>query len=332
VVVHGHFLNGEEIVVLPQRKGVDTLLGELAIYLLSFKQIIPANAERAREFAFARQLVVRHGLFMDSDELLHMVVSAPLIVDASELREWAMRMKRPEVAYACLYMTAHSFLISGHHGSAANLDNKLMRVIGALGNPISLEVSRAMLSTAVYNGPHVASVRLLIGYLLHRSSTEKVTNAIALRLRPNPPLSAAYLNLEIFVDALHSARFFEVLGKVDEYRSFKDHVKEIRATMWYVAPYSYYLYGKTAPDPLYQKGEAAKMASYAAALTTALPTTTLALSPALLKLAEESNRNAISSVLYVEAYVTAFRRFFRVSIEQNMAKTFGVSRATVALQ
>lgn len=319
----------DAIVKIPIVDGKQHLVGEFALYILSLRQVAPANVERAREFAFARQIIVRHGLFIGSDEKKNMVLRAPLTIDALEVREWALRVKKPEASYACLFATAHSFLISGHHATAANMDNKLAKILGAIGQPVSLEQARSMLSTAVYNGPHVASMILLIAYLLNRANKEKVSNAIALRLRPNPPLSAAYVNLEIFADALNAARFFEVLGRQDEYNSFKENMKEIRRTMWYVAPYSMYLYGKSAPDPSYHKTEAAKLASYASALRTALPNSTLLMSPALEKLAEESNRNAISSALYVEAYVVAFRRLFRVSIEQQMAKSFGIGRAAL---
>jgi hypothetical protein len=183
-----------------------------------------------------------------------------------------------------------------------------------------------MLSTAVYNGPHAASTRVMLGFLMYRNTEEKVSNAIAIRLRPNPPLSAAYCNLEIFADALHAARFFEAIGTIQEYLSFKNHMKEIKATMFYVAPYAKYLYGKSSPDPLNAKAEAGKLGSYAVALNSALPGSTLGMSPALLKLADQQGRNSISAALYVDAYVIGFKRFFSVSVENKIKKLYGVTR------
>jgi hypothetical protein len=318
--------SGEETRALEVKAGKAVMLGELAFYIISFKQVVPANLERAREFAFSRELVLRHGLFMDSTEKMPMTIGETLRFDAEELRLWANKVKKPEVFYACLYASAHSFLISGHHASAANLDNKLAKILGALGEQTTLEAVRNLIPTAVYHGPHPASMRLLLAYLFTRAKTEKITNAIALRLRPNPPLSAAFVNLEIYCDALNAARFFEVFGKQDEYRTFKTNMAEIRRTMWYVAPYSKYLYNKSVEDPQFEKAEAGKLAAYAAALRVALPTSSLAMSPALDKLATESNRNALAATLYVESYVLAFRRFFRFTVEQNMSRAFGVRR------
>jgi hypothetical protein len=212
---------------------------------------------------------------------------------------------------------------SGHHATAANLDNTLCKLYGALGLSLNINIARDMIATAVYNGPHVGSMRLTYAYLLMRNARQKISGALAYRLFPNPPMSAAYCNLELFMDSLNAALFFDVLDKKSEYLSFKQNMKEIRETMWYVAPYSIYMFGKTTPDPTYAKAQAATLAAYASAIGDALPNTSLTMSPALMKLANEANRNSISSALYVRAYSGAFVRYFRQSIETSLMKKFG---------
>lgn len=316
----------EKTCKLEIKVGKNDIVGELAFYLLSLKQVQTSNIERARDFAFMRLLVLRHALSLTSDELCPMTCNSVLTVDPAEINEWFSKVRQPEKYYSFLYVSMISFLKSGHHASAANLDNTLVKVMSAMGSPISLEVARNWIPCAVYFGPHVASVRMLYAYLLFRSKSTPVSNAIALRMAPNPPLASGYCNLEIFIDALHSAGFFDALGTADEYRHFKDNMKEIRSSMHYVAPYAFYLYGKSAPDPLFIKQEAGKLAAYASALKDALPGTSLIMSPALMKLAGESSRNSISATLHVQGFASAFQRFFRITVEQSLAKRLGVTR------
>jgi hypothetical protein len=313
------------------KSGKEALTSELAFYFLSFKQITPNTVDRAREFAFARLLVVRHGLHIDSKEMTAMLIGEPLICDIAECKYFVEQLRSPEKGYACLYASVISFMKSGHHATAHNLPNTLQKVLGAIGITVQLDVVRNMIPTAVYHGPHVASMRLLHAYLMYKNKVDKVTNAIAYRLHPNPPGAAAYCNLELFIDSLNNARFFEVLGKEQEYRTFKEAMKQIKDSMWYVAPYSYYLFGKSSPDPLALKAEAAKLASYAAALSVALPNSSLIPSPALKKLAESEAKNSISAQLYVQAYASGFARFFRHTIEGSIAKKFGVPRGQITL-
>lgn len=300
------------------------LLSEFAFYFLSFKQINATTPQQARWFAQSRQLILRHGLFIESTEKTVFEAKTDVVVDLSEIDQWAVFLKAPEAAYASFYTTCHSFLQAGHHATAANLDLKHQKILGALGIAVSLDVARQMMAPLVYQGPHVASFRVLLAYCLWRLQREKVSNAIAVRLQPTPPLAVAYVNLEIFMDALHAARFFEALKRDHEYKEFKKSMAEIRSTMYYVAPYSFYLYGKTAPDPVFHKNNAAKLASYAAALKTALPGSTLVLSPALMKLADDQARNSIANQMLVEAYVAGFRRFFRVLVQNEMTKSFNI--------
>lgn len=293
-------------------------LREFGVYCLSLKQITGTTAERAQEFAMTRMLLVRHGLLHDSQEIVPMNMTDRIAVDMTEAKNFISACRQPEMYYMCLYAAVISFQKSGHHATAANLDNTLQKLLGSISIVASREHVRSLLSSAVYNGTHPASMRLMIAYCHHRVVTMKLSGAIAYRLVAQPPLAVAYHNLEIFMDALSASDFFKVLDRVHEYSSFKDHMKTIRSTMWYVAPYSLYLYNKTAPDPSYAKQEAAKLASYAAAINTALPNTTLVFSPALRKLASQAAVNSISATLLVEGYVDAFRRFFKQTVTRTL--------------
>jgi hypothetical protein len=324
-------ITGEQSTPLLLKEGMQAVFGEFLIYFISLKQIVPTVPERAREFAMSRMLIVRHGLFIDSKEVSDLHVKSALEIPATELQEFESQYSAPERYYACMYASVISFLKSGHHATAANLDNTVMRVLGALGININLDMARNLIPTAVYNGPHVGSMRLQYAYLLYKNATEKVTNAIAYRLHPNPPGAAPYCNLEIFIDALNAAKFFDFLDRNAEYNTFKSLMREIRRTMYYAAPYSNYLFGKSVEDPSNIKSEAAKMASYATAIQGVLPGTTLLLSPSLMKLAQLQGVNDISSNLLVNAYVTGFTRYFKHTIESNMARKYGVRRDEIRL-
>lgn len=304
---------------------------ELVMYAMSARQITGVSIERVREFAATRMLIIRHGLIHDSTEVSIMEPKAPLIFEQAELSQWLMICKKPEMYYMCMTVAVVSFLKSGHHASAANLDNTLEKMLGAVSISVGREQSRNLLSTAVYNGTHPASMRLLVAYCMHRIQSKKLSAAISYRLSTAPPMAMGYHNLELFMDALNASEFFDTLNRTHEYRAFKEHMVTIRRTMWYVAPYSLYLYGKTMPDPTYAKQEAAKYAAYAAAITQALPDTTLVFSPALRKMAQQAAVNSISAQLVVQAYVEAFRRFFRLMITSDMAEKKKIKAQTAAM-
>jgi len=304
-----------------------SLLGELAIYMLSFHQLSGVSAERAREYAFTRTLVVRHELFLDNDEISPMAIDGNLETSMTEVVEWARMVRQPEKFYTCMYAACASFIRSGHHATAANLDNHLCKMLAAINVQVNKEHARQLLNTSVYNGTHPASMRLMLAYCMWRGRKQKISAAISYRLHSAPPFAMAYTNLEIFMDALHAADFFFVLNRESEYRSFKEHLRTIKESMYYVAPYADYLYGKTAAEPSYERSEAAKSAAYAAALNSALPSTTLVFSPALKKLSEQASVNSIGAQLMVEGYAEAFRRYFKTTISKTLTDrkkiTFG---------
>lgn len=254
-------------------------------------------------------------------------MKADVQVNKEVLKIFTDNYRKLERYYIMMYVSAVSFLKSGHHASAANLDNTTMRMLQAVNIPCTLDTARSMLPCGVYAGPHASSMRLLIGYLLHRNVTQKVSNAIAYRLAPNPPNAAGYCNLELFIEALNAAGFFYALDRLQEYNEFKRNMREIRSSMWYVAPYSHYLYNKTSPDPLDVKASVGKLAAYAAGIGHALPNSSLNISPSLKKLADAQKVNSIAGPLVVQAYSAAFTRWARMTIETALKKKYGVRTA-----
>jgi hypothetical protein len=315
--------SGEDVFNLHAKEDAKAMIGEFAFYMLSLKQIVVNSMDRAKEFAASRTLVLRHGLFVDSKEVSPFTITDELRYNIDDLRAFVDFYHRNEKYYIGMYCSVISFLKSGHHATAANLDNTLQKMLSAVNIPTSLEGARAMIPCMVYNGPHVASMRLLYAFLLKRNTDEKITNSISYRLSPNPPLSAAYCNLEIFIEALAAAGFFEALGRNAELASFRANMEEIKATMYFCSPYAHYLYGRDIPDPQHLKSEVAKLAAYASALGTALPNSSLVLSPSLKKLAEENARNSISATLYVSSFAAAFTHWCRGTIEQSLKKKLG---------
>lgn len=302
------------------KPGKLNMLRELTMYVLSLRQIMGVSPDRAREFAMTRMLIVRHGLIHDTKEVSLMEPKIPFVQSMDDVVNWLGMCRKPETFYMCMMTAVISFLKSGHHASAANLDNTLEKLLGAISIPTNRESSRNLLMTSVYNGTHPASMRLLMAYCLHRVQTKKLSGAISYRLATSPPLAMGFNNLEIFMDALNAAEFFAMMGRTAEYTTFKDHMRTIRSSMWYVAPYSLYLFGKTKPDPLYAKGEAAKLAAYAAAISSALPNSTLIYSPALRKMANQASVNSISAQLMIEGYVDAFRQFFKRTVARTLTE------------
>jgi hypothetical protein len=316
--------NGQTFFPLTVKGSKKAVMAELAFFVLSYNQVRTTNPDRSAEFAFTRMLSLRYGLFADSDELATFHLRGPIAVPKDVLRLFTDNYRRNEKYYILMYASAISFLKSGHHASAANLDNTIMKMMQAVNIPCTLDAARQMIATGVYAGTHAASMRLLIGYLLHRNVTQKVTNAVAYRLAPNPPNAAGYCNLELFIEALNAAGFFYALDRVQEYNEFKRNMREIRATMWYVAPYSMYLYNRNVQDPLDIKASVAKLASYAAGISHALPSSSLNISPSLKKLADAQKVNSIAGPLFVQAYSAAFTRWARMTIESALKKKYGV--------
>jgi hypothetical protein len=304
----------------------DNVVKELLLFASMHKHTTHALAEHNYEVAFARMLVLRHSLHAGSTEKCLFNISNGLVFDLPALQFFLTTLRKPEPIYSGLFTSVLSFLKSGHHANAFNIDRWYMRILDSLGTSIDLTRSARMVNSVVYYGSHPAYMLLLCNYLYHRSKAENMTGAITYRMFPVPPMFSGLCNLELFMDALQATGFFELMSKGDEYTEFKTHMSTIRSSMHLCAPYAHYLYGQSQDQPVESKNLAAKYASYATAIDAVLPNGTLNLSPSLRKLAENQGRNAIAANLQVEAFVKAYRQYHATLIEGKMRASVAVPR------
>jgi hypothetical protein len=302
------------------------LATELALWATMHKHSSHPNPSHNYEVAFTRLMSIRHGLIMGSTELCLFKSVKGLSLNADAITWYVNSYRKPEIYYAGLYISAISFLKSGHHANAFGIDNWVSKIAGALGIVIDQTTAQRYVNSIVYWGAHPANMLLLVNFLNMNAKMEKISGSITYRMHPVPPMFAAYCNLEVFIDALALTGFFTYTGKQKDYDVFKANMRTIKSQMHFCAPYAYYLYGESHDDPIGAKQVVGSFAAYAMAIDTVLPRGTLNLSPALRKLADNEGRNTIAAQLQVEAFVRAYRQFHAQLITANLLKSIGGRR------
>jgi len=313
--------NGKVINLGVDEEALD-MVRDFCLYAIGCAQSGENSNQLVTDFAFSRLLIYRHRLFEDGGEVQAFLQAKPFELTEELFNTFIDLMLKPESIYASVFTACISFKKAGHHASTFNLDNTLVKINGALGDPISLPVAQTRLKGSTYHGSHPASMRLLIAYVMHRSAEDKMSGAIMLRMFPNPPGYAAICNLEIYIDALEQTGFFKYMDRQKEYVGYKKSMEVVRGVMHFCAPYSRYLYGRVEQDPEVERNNALRLVAYAAALQNVMPGSTLRMSPALVKQAANAAANMIGAALDVEAFVSAYRRFFRQLVEGQMTRSY----------
>jgi hypothetical protein len=296
---------------------------EFALFALLHKQAGSSIEEHNWEVGFTRVLLVRHALLTGSTERQHMNMNRAITMSSAAIDYFYLNFKKPETIYSCMYLSAISFLKSGHHATALNIDKWLEKILGSLGIQADASKCQRLINSSVYWGTHPANMLYLVTFMYHRAKQEKITGALAYRMRPVPPTFAAYCNLELYIDALNATGFFDLMDIKNKYVEFKVNLKIIKTNMHLSSPYAHYLYGETRDDPSSSKSAVAAFGAYAVAIDAVLPNGTLNLSPALRKLAENEGKNSINAKIQVDAFVKAYRRFYSQIVEGNLTKTLG---------
>jgi hypothetical protein len=318
-----------DCVVKPANDGIAK---EFAMFALMHKQSAHPLAEHNFEVAFTRVLVIRHALITGSKECAAMTVDEPIPVDVAAIDFFVASLRKPELFYAGIFMSAISFLKSGHHATTFNIEYAYQKVLSSMSIQVDVSKAARMVNSIVYWGTHPANMLLLVNYMYHRAKHEKMSGALTYRMHPVPPMFAGYCNLELFIDAIHVTGFFELMNSEAEYDDFKRNMSIIRSKMHLCAPYAYYLFGVIEDDPTDAKNEVAKFAAYATSIDAVLPGGTLNLSPSLRKLAQEQGKNSIAASLQIDAFVRAYRRFFGQIIEGKMRAALPKARQQALLE
>eukprot|EP01111_Echinosteliopsis_oligospora_P005422 TRINITY_DN1873_c0_g1_i2.p1 TRINITY_DN1873_c0_g1~~TRINITY_DN1873_c0_g1_i2.p1 ORF type:complete len:670 (+),score=60.46 TRINITY_DN1873_c0_g1_i2:183-2192(+) len=298
-----------------------SVANDLFMYAVSAAQCGETNERDISQFAMTRSVVVRHKLMSDGGETAIMTdrTNSNFVLSATMCERFYDYIEKPEEIYIGLFASIVSFLESGHHATAAHMAVRLIRMMSAVGVNMTLEESAKALRSITYHGSHPASMRFLYCYLLHRSSSDGITKAISQRISRPPPTFAAAMNLEIFLDSLHYADFFKFFRMEKKYHEFKDAARQIKQVMDLASPYAHYLYGESRQidERLMQK--ALELAAYAVAVKSAMPESTLAISPALMKAAKNASVNSLVAFFQVDAFSTAYRQYLRVDITRRLA-------------
>lgn len=307
-----------------EKPGTEMDRKDLAFYIHSLAQTSETDQLARKTFAMCRTLVWKHGLFLDSEET-HFSKPNPeenkkYVPSADDLKGFDDLYANPERYFALALVSAISFLKSGHHATAYGLPNQLSRVLNALQDTVDPAQIGTLIRAGVYHGFHVASMRQLIAYIKHLAKTGELSGAIAYRLNAVPPMFAGYANLALVIEALNKAKFFEYTNNKALYIEFMTAYTTIREKMHYCAPYSKYLYGRYDGSLDKEKEICTKMAAFASAIDSVMPTSTLRESPSLRKLVSASTSNDLVASLLVEGYITAFRKYFRTGIENAFNK------------
>jgi hypothetical protein len=305
---------------------------QLAIYLFNRAQAAQAREEENHMFAMARLHVTLNKQYIDSTEVQIMKNVHIAYPNENLISVFHDSFSRPEIWQLLEHAIAISFLRSGHHATAYNMYNVLLRILGSLNQTVTNDFVQAYLRAYVYHGGHVGSTRVQILQSWAKASTNNFIGSIAYRLHPAPPMFATYTNLELYIDQLNLIGFFEYMNKQAEYTLFKSAMNAIKKKMHFAAPYSNYLYGRTEADPTAEKAIAIKVAAYATAIAAVMPNSSLLESPALQKLVTQTSDNTISANLLIEAYVTAYRSFHRRIVEQRLSQRVSGGGSLTPLQ
>lgn len=305
---------------------------EAGLWIYFSQQSAETDANVTLAFASTRVTLMKYGLFVDSDEMVKCAPVAEHDVTLASVSKLESHFEFPDTWLTGIVVSAISYLKSGHHATATGLTNQMTRILNALGISTATLEPEMLIRASVYHGAHVGSMRLIICFLREMARSEALSGAIGYRLYPVPPMFAAYCNLEVFIESLNASNFFKFMDREHEYKKFKDAMTDIRKDMHYCAPYSAYLYGEVRKDPQSAKALAAELASYASAIASIMPNSSLIASPSLHKLAEQNSQNSISAKLMVDAYVSGYRRFFRSMMMTSLqTKMIGSKAPSIGL-
>jgi hypothetical protein len=299
-------------------------LAEEIFWLAIRSQVTVGTDDQKDNFASTRLMIARNGWYHDSEEVRRPTGGIHVAWDTSRVDAMVSLQEHPELYEIPFAVALISYMESGHHANAFNISKKAARISSALGMPRDAAFWEANKDSMIYHGTHPADLRLVLASYRLRAASGNLTFAIARRLTRPAPGTAAYINLSHYIEALAATPFFAATDRERELTIFRQSIARIKSKNWAKAPYSAYLYGESIPlDP----GDDQVMshhAAYAAAIKDVMPDSTIGMSPALSKLAENAAVNSVTAKLHVGAFVKAYKEFLERIVRRRLAGDTGV--------
>lgn len=278
-------------------------------------------------------LCIRRGLYVDSeevnrarnlDDLADGMVTEFTLARAQAVAEAFNDQIAVEITHV---MRIHSFMKSGHHGTAAGLPHTGTKIAAALGN-VRLSNLTVMLAEgpgAVYHMAHGASTRLSYLYYCDRAATTDLSYAISRRLCPPAPGTTAYILAKKFFDALSRGNFWRLLRLNDLHSAFNAAYATWHPNCHLEAPYAQYMYGVRAQPDEHFRAVSDDIMAYARQIQVIMPSSSMAKSVALHKVADAAANNDAVAYYHVSGYANALSTYTTRTVRSKMVTQSGMA-------
>jgi len=228
-----------------------------------------------------------------------------------------------------IFAVVVSYLKSGHHITAANLQNTVVKMLGAMSDSLVTDPSHVqkMMVFAGYYGSHCGSIRLMVSRAYDQAQGGALSFALSRRLYPVPPGAVSTVTAMIFLSALDRANFFRMINRQHEYISLVNTYRTWVTNMHLRSACSLYMYGRSMPEDQNMTAKMNSFLPYAHAIRDVMPHSSLAQSVALKRDAKAAADNDIIGVTITSAFGAAIgataTRSFRSVMEATNALRIG---------
>lgn len=246
----------------------------------------------------------------------------PLVLHGFMLMNMLDELTHPNRVVVAIATTVTSYLKSGHHSTAAHLDNTAARMLMALRDDSMIDVTElpGFLGLAVHYGTHPLDMRLLVTLLRHLNCYGMVNGAIGKRLAPEGPGNVAIVLGYRALTELKTAGFFQAVGRTLEMEQADAAFAEWSTTRWMETPYAMYLYGQSrAPDEVLRR-RILDLFPLLDSLKDIMPNSTYHLSVALTKEVRSGAVNSIVAGLQVRAFARAFSQYLEGTVTRALTR------------
>jgi uncharacterized protein YejL (UPF0352 family) len=211
---------------------------------------------------------------------------------------------------------------SGHHSTAARLDNTLAKMLLSMRDESQLDGGEmpGFLGLAVHYGTHTFDMRLIFALFRHLNCYGLVNGAIGKRLAPEGPGNVAVVIGFKALTELNEAGFFRAVGRMSDYEDAKNAYELWAPTRWMELPYAAYMFGSSrAPDER-TKQVITGLFPLLSTMKEVMPDSTYLGSIALNKEVTSASVNSIVAGLEVRAFARAFSQYLESSVTRALTR------------
>jgi len=323
-----------EVLEMSKNGSDDSYLAALAKYALAAHTLNCVQKSGAPtvglvDFAVARMNIINHNLIGESREVLAhsgMLWGALSLARSVALLDGVCEDVVGQVQHAASHV---SFMKSGHHASANNIGNTLVRLMEAVDIPYDISDLPERLAFGTYYGTKPADQRAVAVFLRYKYAQNELSFAIGRRLNPNGPGTVSMHLLSMVMEQLHHAKFFKFLEREEQYNHFMAVYNQYKLNAHLEVPYAQFFYGESKAESVLAKQSVSPMYAYAAALGSAMPNSTFAGSVALNRDASAAANNTITAVLEVKSFVVTYQGYLKTIVKQQLVKSAKIKTAAI---